>query len=113
MGVIERFRIGVADGNLPAEEATDKNFASGNTPRVPTVLVEGPMTVERVLRKHEEELLRLPNVVSVGIGEKEGKEVIVVFVRKKMNKSELRPEDVVPGTLEGFETDVREEIRVG
>jgi hypothetical protein len=71
------------------------------------------VSVEHVLRKHELRLLRLPNVVGVGVGEKHGREVIVVFVRRKVPLFELNPQDVVPRTLEGFETDVREEIRVG
>ena len=38
------------------------------------------MSIEPVKRKYEEQLMRLPNVTGVGIGEKDGKEVIVVFV---------------------------------
>jgi hypothetical protein len=66
------------------------------------------MEIEAVSRKHEEQLMKLPNVVGVGIGEKEGKEVIKVFVTHKVSESELRPQDIVPKTLEGWETDVEE-----
>jgi hypothetical protein len=71
------------------------------------------MTIESVMRKHEEELMQLPNVTGVGISEKNGKEIIVVFVSKKVPESQLKPSDVVPKTCEGYETDVQPEIRVG
>ena len=66
------------------------------------------MDIQAVSRRHEEQLMKLPNVVGVGIGEKEGKEVIKVFVAHKVSESELRPQDVVPKTLEGWDTDVEE-----
>jgi len=71
------------------------------------------MDIKTVLRKYEEQLMRLPNVTGVGIEEKEGKEVIIVFVSKKVHESELKPQEVIPKTLEGFETDVEVQIRVG
>lgn len=66
------------------------------------------MSIESVKRKHEEQLMRLPNVNGVGIGEKEGKSVIKVFVTHKVPESTLRPQDVVPKMIEGFETQVEE-----
>lgn len=69
--------------------------------------------IESVMRKYEEQIMRLPNVTGVGIGEKAGKDVIIVFVRKKLPESALHSEDIIPKTLEGYETDVQIEIRVG
>jgi len=57
--------------------------------------------------------MRLPNVTGVGLGEKRGKEVIIVFVKQKVPESQLERSAVIPKELEGFETDVQLEIRVG
>jgi len=61
-----------------------------------------------VVRKYEEQLMRLPNVVGVGIGEKGGRNVIKVFVTRKMPESALQPQEIVPKWLEKYETDVEE-----
>jgi hypothetical protein len=66
------------------------------------------MTIEAAKMKHEEKLMRLPNVTGVGIGEKEGRVVIVVFVTRKVPASTLQPQEVIPKKLEEYETDVRE-----
>jgi hypothetical protein len=71
------------------------------------------VNIDVVVRKYEQELLRLPNVTGVGIGEKKGKEVIIVFVKRKVDERGLGPSEIVPRILEGYETDVKEEIRVG
>jgi len=71
------------------------------------------MEIETALRLHETRLLGLPNVTGTGIGERAGKEVIIVFVKQKVPESSLRPSDVIPKSLEGYQTDVRQEIRVG
>jgi len=63
-------------------------------------------TVEAILRRHEDELMDLPNVVAVGIGEAHGKTVIKVFVEKKVPKTELHPSDVIPAEIEGYDVDV-------
>lgn len=55
------------------------------------------MSIKSVMRKYEELLLRLPNVTGVGIGEKAGKDVIIVFVKKKL------PESVVEAYSHGNE----------
>ena len=65
------------------------------------------MSIE-IVKKYEEQLLQLPNVTGVGIGEKAGKVVIKVFVTHKVPESSLQPQEVVPKTLEGWETDVEE-----
>ena len=71
------------------------------------------MDVETVLREYEEQLMQLPNVTGVGVGEKEGTDVIIVFVTHKVPESDLRPQDVISKTLEGYETDVKIQVRVG
>lgn len=66
------------------------------------------MNAEIVRKKYEEQLMGLPNVTGVGIGEKSGKKVIKVFVTHKVPDSLLQSQEVVPKTLEGYETDVEE-----
>jgi hypothetical protein len=64
--------------------------------------------INSVLRKNQDHLMSIPNVAGVGIGEKEGKTVIVVFVKRKIPESGLQPHEIVPRSLEGYATDVRE-----
>jgi hypothetical protein len=66
------------------------------------------MDIKAVKEKHEKKLMQLPNVAGVGIGKKSGRQVIKVFVTRKLPESELKPQEVVPKTLEGCETDVEE-----
>jgi hypothetical protein len=66
------------------------------------------MSIESVLRQHEERLMALPNVTGVGVGQKAGKEVITVLVTQKVPESALLPDEVVPKMLDGVETDVVE-----
>lgn len=66
------------------------------------------MSIEAVKMKYEEQLMRLSNVTGVGIGQKAGKAVIKVFVTHKVPESALRPQDIIPKTLEGYQTDVEE-----
>jgi hypothetical protein len=66
------------------------------------------MSIESVKSKYEDQLMQLPNVTGVGIGQKSGKEVIKVFVMHKVPESALQPHEVVPKTLEGYETDVED-----
>lgn len=66
------------------------------------------MSIETVKRKYEEKLMQLPNVIGVALGEKGGQRVISVFVTKKISKSSLRAEEIIPETLDGFEVDVEE-----
>ena len=61
-----------------------------------------------VLARHESELLRRPNVTGVGIGERAGKEVIKVFVTRKVPTTELGREELIPNALDGIEVDVEE-----
>ena len=64
--------------------------------------------IEHVRRDHEQELMALPNVVGVAIGERAGRPVIKVLVTRKLPLSELRPEEVVPEAIDGWESDVEE-----
>lgn len=66
------------------------------------------MSIDAVRTKYEERLMKLPNVTGVGIGQRAGKDVIKVFVTRKMSESALRPDEIVPRSLEGVETDVEE-----
>jgi len=66
------------------------------------------MSIKAVKEEYEEQLMRIPNVTGVGIGEKGGKEVIKVFVTHKVPESSLRPEEIIPETLDGFEVDVED-----
>lgn len=66
------------------------------------------MDIEAVRRQYEEQLLQLPNVTAVGIGEKAGKPVLVVFVTHKVPEALLKPEEIVPKIIDGYETDVQE-----
>lgn len=66
------------------------------------------MSIEDARKKHEDQLMQLPNVTGVGIGESEGKEVIKVFVTHKVPESDLQPQEIIPKTLGGWETDVEE-----
>lgn len=66
------------------------------------------MNIEAVRRKCEEQLMGLPNVIGVGIGEKAGKPVIKVFVTQRVSESDPRPQDIIPERLEGYEIDVEE-----
>ena len=73
------------------------------------------MDIVGIKEKYEDQLLKLPNVVGVAIGEKvvkgqvvPGKEVIKVLVTRKVPESQLKPDQVIPKTLEGYETDVEE-----
>jgi hypothetical protein len=64
--------------------------------------------IEAVRRKHEATLMSLPNVVGVGIGERDGTPVLQVLVSRKLPPTELGPDAVVPSELDGWETDVEE-----
>jgi len=66
------------------------------------------MSIEDTRKKHEEQLMQLPNVTGVGIGKEEGKDVIKVFVTHKVPESELEPQEIVPKKLDEWETDVEE-----
>jgi hypothetical protein len=64
------------------------------------------MTIEDAKARHEAELLALPNVVGVGVGERAGTPVIKVFVTEQVPESQLAPDERVPASLDGYEVDV-------
>jgi hypothetical protein len=66
------------------------------------------ITIDEAKRRHEDELLDLPNVTGVAIGERGGKPVIKVFVTDQVRESMLGPHERVPASLEGYEVDVEE-----
>jgi len=67
-----------------------------------------PNEIDDVLQRHVASLMALPNVVSVGIGEQDGRPTIVVGVTEKVPSAELAPEELIPEMLEGHEVDVQE-----
>lgn len=66
------------------------------------------MNIQKVLDQHEDALMRLANVRAVGIGEKSGQPAIKVFVGKKVPKSTLPANQIIPEELGGFAVDVEE-----
>jgi len=64
------------------------------------------MSIKSVKRKYEDQLMGLPNVTGIGIGEREGREVLKVFVTQKVPESELKPTEIIPKVLDGYEVDV-------
>ena len=71
-------------------------------------------TLEQVKKDHASDLLKKPGVVGLGIGEKEvkgkstSKLCLKVYVKKKLPKKELSPDQIIPNKIEGYETDVVE-----
>lgn len=69
---------------------------------------------QEVKRRHEQDLMRKPNVVGVGIGYRTigGKATseicIVVSVKAKVAALELRHEDLIPPSIENVPVDVIE-----
>ena len=65
-------------------------------------------------QRHQETILRMPNVVGVGVGNKEVRGqrtrqmTVTALVRKKVPEAGLRPEDVIPKEVGGLPTDVIE-----
>jgi len=70
--------------------------------------------VTEVKRKHEKDLMRLPNVVAVGVGfrtrggARTGEACIVVSVKAKVPASQLKPGQAIPSSIEGVPVDVVE-----
>ncbi|MEW6624277.1 MAG: hypothetical protein AB1420_14305 [Bacillota bacterium] len=68
----------------------------------------------RTLQRNREKIMEIDNVVGVGIGMKEkdgmvtGDQSVVVFVKKKVKKADLRTHQLVPEKLEDNPTDVIE-----
>jgi len=66
------------------------------------------MKIGEAILKHEERLMRLPNVMGISIGKCAEMKVIKIFVLQKQPESNLQSNEIIPDTLEGFLTDVEE-----
>ncbi len=69
--------------------------------------------IEQVLHRHERELLARRNVTSVGIGDAGGQPVIIVFVREKVPRDSLPPEDILPARIEDYPVQVQQQLLIG
>lgn len=62
----------------------------------------------KVSRAHAEALLSKANVVGVGVGEgRTGQVTLVVMLKQKLPRVELREEDLVPEEIEGIPVEIR------
>ena len=70
--------------------------------------------IQAVKTAHEAELLAKENVVGVGIGFRQrlNDVVLVVMVDKKVPRDQLKPEDIIPGQIDGVPVDVQESGRI-
>jgi hypothetical protein len=66
------------------------------------------MDCTEVKNKVGNKLLKKSNVVAVGVGEKDGKEHIIVSVTKKYPLTRLNKKDIIPKEIKGCATDVVE-----
>lgn len=66
------------------------------------------MKIGEAILKHEERVMRLPNVIGIGIGKCAEMNLIKIFVIQKQPESNLQSNEIIPNTLEGFLTDVEE-----
>lgn len=66
------------------------------------------MDINTAMHRHEDRILRLANVTGIGIGEKDGRPVIKVFVSRKVPRNELADDQIVPDSLDGHPTSVEE-----
>ena len=70
--------------------------------------------VAAVQARHEQELLRYPNVVGVATGtptrggRPTGEPGLLVLVSRKVPASELQPDELLPSEIEGVRVDVLE-----
>lgn len=60
------------------------------------------MEIEKVLARHEEELMRISGVTGVGIGERHGKPVLLVMLDRPASQLPAR----IPSQLEGVPVEV-------
>lgn len=71
------------------------------------------MSIEEAIKKHQDRLLSNPNVSRLGVGEEEGEEVILVFVKKSGNLSDIDLRESIPRMIDEFRTVVRKELKLG
>jgi hypothetical protein len=65
-------------------------------------------SISEVRQRHESRLLTLPNVVGISAETTERGEVLLVLVSRKVPRSQLAAEEVIPQQIEGFPTEVVE-----
>ena len=88
----------------PAQEISESHLQIGDK----------QVRIAQIRARYESELLRYPNVVGVaeGIRTMEGKptgeQCLVVYVEKKIPRSELEKSEILPSELEGIPVDVVE-----
>lgn len=70
--------------------------------------------VKQIKTKHEKELLGKENVVGVGIGKKNMTDelCIKVYVITKKPESQLKPDEIIPKSIEGIKTDIVESGKI-
>ena len=74
--------------------------------------------IAAIQARHESELLRYPNVVGVATGirtkggKPTGKRCLVVYVERKIPKSHLKKNEILPSKIEGIPIDVVEAGKV-
>jgi hypothetical protein len=96
-------------GVATEEQRVLRQTAYGNEAYIFTTIQSGErVNIESVRRHYEDQVMRLPNVTGIGLGRKDGKDVIKVFVTRKVPESALKPDEIVPKVLEGYETEVEE-----
>ena len=66
-------------------------------------------SIEEVFRKHQPSLAKIPGVARVGIGEKQGKKLIIVFV-DNISESALAE---IPKKLGGYDVEIRPALTLG
>jgi hypothetical protein len=71
------------------------------------------MTIEEAKTRHEAALLALPNVVGVGVGSRNDRPVITVFVTRRVAEELLGESEIVPKSVEGYPTNVEQIGHVG
>ena len=65
---------------------------------------------KEVKARHEDDLLKMPGVLGVGIGEQDGEVVIKVFIKK--DNHSVNAQRAIPGNIDGLSivTEVTEEF---
>jgi hypothetical protein len=86
--------FGGVDYAVPLRDNT-----GGSAPPTAPVTSRSLDTVRTVKRRHEDELMRLPGVVGVAIGQRDGEPVIVVYLRERAERTPG------PDTIEGVPVD--------
>lgn len=61
-----------------------------------------------MISRRRDALMRKPNVVGVGEGEREGRPIVKVLVTRKVAEKDLKANEVIPTILDGYEVDVEE-----